>query len=426
MNLKIYLAVLFAPLLTACESPIIIPKENEGGTANSNFSGHEMPEEFRPNDATISLVEKRKLRWLKSREIQKRIIYIDPVDTHHSITTLNNDENAHLEQELNTGYMLSYLFFDKGSIKYDGVAAKGRFSNDITDSTFMWNYSSGKGITSYLVGHAICDGYIDSIYDPIDWPMMKNTVYGKQVLKDLLDMYAGDSHLVNDSFILHPETKGVSHRDMGFNQVAHYLRDTSPQHKREVFYNNVVQDVVANYLAYKIGDEYLDFLRELFQNHVRIENKMFIELRPKTYYGGEDNNLPGGSLQTRIAGDFYFTRKDFLRVGIAMMRDYQENTCVGQYLKTIQSEARRWTRYEPSSRKSYSHPSYYAHKYGGMMYFDYDGLRGRNIFGLEGRLGNGMMIDMDNSVIIAVHTAAKAVDLKFFMIDAMREGSLVE
>ena len=60
------------------------------------------------------------------------------------------------------------------------------------------------------------------------------------------------------------------------------------------------------------------------------------------------------------------------------------------------------------------------------MFFDYDGLRGRNIFGIEGALGNGMMVDMDNSVIIAVHTAAKTVDLKFFMIEAMREGSLAE
>ena len=120
--------MLFASILSACKSPIIIPKENVGETANSNFSGHQMPEEFRPNDATISLVEIRKLRWLRSREKQERIIYIDPANTHESIVTLNSNENAHLEQELNTGYMLSYLFFDNGSIKYDGVAKKGRFS----------------------------------------------------------------------------------------------------------------------------------------------------------------------------------------------------------------------------------------------------------------------------------------------------------
>ena len=423
MYVKVYGLVLSGLLLSGCMGPIKIPQDDKGGYANHSFSGHAMPEKARPNDATISLVEARKLAWKRQLEGRKKIVYIDPANNHETIPTTNIDTNKYLDQEFNDGYLLSFLYFDNGSIKHNRVPETGRLSSDITDDTFMWSYSSGKGITSYLVGHAICAGYISSIYDPIEWPMMERTVYGNQILKDLLDMHARDRHVVNDSFVL--AMGGTNHRDVSFDAVAYHLRGTSPKGKSEHFYNNVVQDVVANYLAYKIGDGYFDFVRNVFQNHVKIENQMFVHLRRKTRLP-QDFEYSGTSLQTKIAGDFYFTRKDFLRVGIAMMRDYQEDNCVGRYLKTIQSEARRNTRYNPADDRAQTEQRYWAKKYGGMLYFDFGGMRDRNVFGIEGRLGNGLMVDVDNSVVIAAHPAAKAVDIKFFMINAIRDGGLPE
>ena len=74
-----------------------------------------------------------------------------------------NISSSKVDKQLSEGYLLSYLFYDNGVIKYDGKAKKGRFRDDITDETLFYTHSTGKSITSYIVGHAICDGYISSL-----------------------------------------------------------------------------------------------------------------------------------------------------------------------------------------------------------------------------------------------------------------------
>ena len=71
------------------------------------------------------------------------------------------------------------------------------FDRDIDDKTLFFTHSTGKSIISYIVGHAICEGYISSVNEPINWPLMKNTLYDGQPLINLLNMNAGDKHTVN-------------------------------------------------------------------------------------------------------------------------------------------------------------------------------------------------------------------------------------
>ena len=43
--------------------------------------------------------------------------------------------------------------------------------------------SMGKSVTSYLLGHAICDGYIDEVDATMnDWPQVQNSIYYNQKL----------------------------------------------------------------------------------------------------------------------------------------------------------------------------------------------------------------------------------------------------
>ena len=47
-------------------------------------------------------------------------------------------------------------------------------------------------MVSYVVGHAICEGYIKSIDSKVnDWPLVENTLYHNQKLIDLLNFRAG-------------------------------------------------------------------------------------------------------------------------------------------------------------------------------------------------------------------------------------------
>ena len=46
--------------------------------------------------------------------------------------------------------------------------------------------SVSKTMVSYVFGHAICDGYIDSVNSRLnDWPLIEDTLYYDQKLIDL-------------------------------------------------------------------------------------------------------------------------------------------------------------------------------------------------------------------------------------------------
>ena len=96
------------------------------------------------------------------------------------------------------GTIFSYLYFDDGAVVYDALPPKDRFKAKLNNSSYFPSHSMGKSITSYLIGHAICQGYIKSIDAPIDdWPLMENTLYYGQPLINLLNMQAGDTHSNN-------------------------------------------------------------------------------------------------------------------------------------------------------------------------------------------------------------------------------------
>ena len=44
------------------------------------------------------------------------------------------------------------------------------------------------------------------------------------------------------------------------------------------------------------------------------------------------------------------TRLDFLRFAEAMMKDYQNETCVGNYLRESQQQAKKWFKYRPTKK----------------------------------------------------------------------------
>ena len=68
----------------------------------------------------------------------------------------------------------------------------------IDNTTKHRSMSVGKSIVSYVAGHAICAGYIDSVDSKIDdWPLLKNTLYDGQKLIDILNMAAGDQKYIS-------------------------------------------------------------------------------------------------------------------------------------------------------------------------------------------------------------------------------------
>ena len=380
----------------------------------------EFPEWDRPNDEAISNSLEGYHSRIQRLKSQKRLFIINPKGNAVDFKYEPNKKSLILEKELSEGYILSYLFYENGVIKYNGKAKDGRFNKNINDETIFFTHSTGKSITSYIVGHAICEGYISSIDEIIDWPMMSNTLYQGQRLRNLLNMSAGDMHTVNkkSSRVM---GSNKHYRDMGLDKIAALL-DGTKKRGTHIFYNNVLTDIIANYVVFKSGNKYDELMRSIFQDKVKIKYRISYEKHRRTPAILKFSKY-WGKPETQASYSYHMTRTDFLRVAVAMMKDYQNQTCVGKYLKQAQALAISWPKYRPyGQRKTNLHS--YAKTYGAQFYFDFFGMDGRNIFGTIGLNNQNMLIDMDNSRIIVTNSAASGWDQTIFMINPLRDGVL--
>ena len=389
--------------------------------ANSHGGAHELPESARPNDATISLFEVRKKNFIDRRRSQGRLYTVPPKGNAKKFTYEKNISSSKVDKQLSKGFLLSYLFYDNGVIKYDGMAKKGRFRDDITDKTLFYTHSTGKSITSYIVGHAICDGHISSIDEIIDWPLMENTLYYGQPLRNLLNMAAGDKHVINkrsNRFMGSSE----HHRDMGLDTIALLLQGTKAK-GNNVFYNNALADIIANYIVFKSGKDYDKLMKKVFQDKIKIGNEIAYEKHGQTRKHKKIAKY-NGSPQTLASYSYYMTRLDFLRFAEAVMRDYQNKTCVGNYLRESQQQAEKWFKYRPTKKNAQWYLHNYSKKYGSQFYFDFQGLKKRNIIGTEGYNGQNILIDLDNSRIVVTNSAATGWNVKTYMLNVIKKGKL--
>jgi len=393
----------------------------DDGKAVSYGGAHELPEHARPNDATISLFEERKNKFIKKRKKQKRLYTIKPKGNAIEFNYDKNLTSLTLEKELSEGFILSYLYYENGVVKYNGTALDGRFKKDITNKTLFYTHSTGKSITSYIVGHAICDGYISSIDEIIDWPLMENTLYQGQPLRNLLNMSAGDKHTVNESANRVMGNKD-HHRDMGLETIAKLLDGTKAKSKN-IFYNNVLTDIIANYIAFKAGDKYDDLMKKVFQDKIKIKHNVSYEKKGRAKWD-KNKSKYRGKPQTLASYSYFMTRLDFLRFAEAIMKDYQNKTCVGNYLRESQNQAKKWYKFRPYRNNSLFWLHNYAKKYGSQFYFDFYEMEKRNIIATEGFNGQNILIDLDNSRIVVTNSAATGWDVRKFMLNVIREGKL--
>ncbi len=409
-------------MLTSAQQMPMLPQTDPGGKAviyNQPFA--EIPELERPNDATISFYEERRFSLLKLRESQGRLYTIKPKGNAVEYVAQPNKPSETLNVEFSKGYILSYLYYEKGVIKYSGKASDGRFERNIDDETPFLTNSTGKSITSYIVGHAICDGYISSMDEVIDWPMMSKTLYQGQPLSNLLNMNAGDKHTV-DKVSTRVMGSTTHHREMGLDTIAASLEGVEKR-GNEVFYNNFLTDIIANYVVFKAGDNYDELIRKIFQDKVKIKYAVSYAKRATSLTNGKRSSYFGAP-QTLASYGYYMSRMDFLRVAEAMMKDYQDETCVGRYLKSAQKQAKAWPKYRPNDDNAKFWIHTHAKKYGAQFYFDFLGMSDRNIFTTEGFNGQNMMIDMDNSRIVVTNSAATAWDTRVFILNVIKNGEL--
>ncbi|MDC1079059.1 hypothetical protein OAS05_00365 [Candidatus Pelagibacter sp.] len=311
-------------------------------------------------------------------------------------SNLREDKNVlkEFKNNKNTG-IISYLLFENDEIVIDvsDIPKKVSSGHTILDG-LLPSHSMGKSLVSYVTGHAICEGYIDSVNVKLnDWPLIKDTLYEDAVLLDLLNMKGGDQKYIGER--LKPQKDNKLKKDnenvnvIGLERVMNkYLRGTEKS-KLVYNYSALTTNVIMNYVKHKAGADWEKLLHKVFNEHVKVKNSVQFQ-RSKKYFN-EDY------VSARYS--FYANRYDYLRIAKTMMDDWHNDTCAGKYLKTIYENRVQ----KKDNTKKATDVGLYTKSYGGQIHFDIFGIdKTRKILGLSGFAGQQILIDLDNKRIIVV------------------------
>ena len=386
-------------------------------TKVSKFSdGPHIPYESNPNLETL----KYHLYLYNSAVPTKGSSYIVKPSSEPYKFKSKLSEFKFLDKEMKKKGIVSYLFFDKDHIVVDKISPKKRLGNFLDNETFLRSNSVGKTMVSYVLGHAICEGYIDGVDTKInDWHVVKDTLYENHKLIDLLNMTSGDQKYVYDSHIL---KEGRVTRDEGYNVdnwtldfYTDFYKDKKSV-KKKYNYNVINTNLIFNYVKFKSKADFQKILDLTFQKKSKIKYKIFFPI--KNYVLAENNVDKADPM-------FYATRYDYLRIAKAMLDDYQNNTCVGKYLKEIYKRKipKNINHDGPKSEPRFNRTL----SYGGQFHLDYPGLKNKIVFGMGGFAGQAILIDMENSRIVVLNSihynnGAYKYNVKKLLIDPIKKG----
>jgi hypothetical protein len=302
--------------------------------------------------------------------------------------------------------LLSYLLYEDGKITIDEISPKNRFGILFDNNTQFTSMSVGKSIVSYVTGHAICKGHIDSVDTKLnDWPLLKNTLFFDQKLINLLNMAAGHQKYADKDLKTNKYNKNANANTVEFHLQKGVFKD-SKKVKSKYQYTNFITNILINYVWFKSEGQFQNLLDEIFIDKAKVKNDVwFLKMNDRTIKSNNRNNKILKEYKVRdedgpLRYSFRASRYDYLRIAKAMLDDWQNDTCVGKYLKNIHERRIPKNDKWKDDKSESLNPKSYA----GQFYADYSGMRGRNIMGMVGKGGQSIMIDFDKGRINVINT----------------------
>ena len=321
-------------------------------------------------------------------------------------------EEKYIDKQLEKTALISYLRFEEGKITVDKISPQDRFGKFIKEDTRLRGMSVGKTMTSYVAGHAICEGYIGSINSRLnDWPLIENTLYYDQELINLLNMQAGDEKYVWSSEFLIPRNFiGVDNHENDIKTFAAEFKN-SKKGKSEFNYSAFSTQLILNYVLFKTGEDFEKILEKTFKEKAKIKHSVF-------FY-----KVPGSSKDRGNANIMFFaSRYDYLRIAKAMLDDWQNDTCVGKYLKTI-FENRISKDNDKKSKRGDRRQWPFAKGYAGQFQTHYTGInKDRPVMGMHGYGGQHIVIDFEKSRIVVTNALHENYNYKKIVYDPIKKG----
>ena len=362
--------------INGCDKPQ--GEKNTPWKGYENGTSHEIPQDANPDYKILKKYLKKYIN--ETKEINNKITIKKSKNYKEFDFNLKQDENV-IESLSNTA-LLSYLMYVDGQIVIDEITPKDRFGKIFKNNTLYVSNSAGKSIMSYVYGHAVCRGHVNGIYQTMDWDVLENTLYENQPIINILNMASGTQ--------LHIDTKGggTFHNSKkwanrwSINDLAkEELKNTKPGINK-YHYANLNTNVFASYVMATMGKkEYKKMLNDIFQNKIGIEYNVVMKQPSKSKKS--DLSMTYG---------MHLTRYDYMRVAVAMLNDWNNNTCEGQYLKSLYDN--KIVKNDGINKKhAHSNATHYAGQF--HTYAD------KQIFIIDGFAGQTITIDFENNKIVS-------------------------
>ena len=302
--------------------------------------------------------------------------------------------------------LVSYILFENNKILVD-QNRKSKYTGPYP------SHSIGKSLVSVVTGYALCGGYINhTVFDRIDYPTVANTLYENQRLIDLLNMTAGDelyigeryggwdSRMMKDKQSINsiPIKTAMKRYFQGTKRFNGDVWNTSTGKTSNGLvynYSAMTTNIIMNYVIYKTGDDWEKLLYKVFVEDAKVKKNV--------YFGKSLDKHNSGNIKSGEYGrySFYADRYDYLRIAKLILDHWNNDSCVGKYLKTMY-ENRVDKKKDGYSMFEGNHRA--AQAYGGQFHFDPIGIEDRPILMMDGFAGQQVVIDFNNNKIINVHS----------------------
>jgi len=382
--------------------------DSNSSTGIDRYGGRfEMPEDAKPNYQTLYYFLDGYLnQWDKFYKRWPNDEYKYNIEKSKTPYSFKFDlrENKDVKNQIQNTALLSYLLYENGKIVVDEITPKDRFGELFNNQSKLHSQSAGKSITSYIVGNAICEGYISGINAKIDdWPAVRNTLYDNQKLIDLLNMNAGDYNYVTQNGIIN------SNRWYNSYPVEDFLQNEFQGSKKSSFskhnYHGFLTNLIGTYVLYKSGDDFQKLLNKVFQEKAQIEDSVFFLKQSNATVNDQT-----------FWNQFHANRYDYLRIARAILNDWQQDTCVGRYMKSVYDTAiLKNKRYSSGFRLGYTK------KYAGQFHTHFQGIN-RPIVMMDGFGGQIFVIDFEKDRIIAIQAIHDNFNFKKLVYDVLNNG----
>ena len=363
--------------INGCDGETLEIKKVELPTYN-NTSKNELPEWANPTDKVLKYYANK---YSKKHSTRKGYKFIVKADGEYKIFDKNTTTDKFVTEQLNTTALLSYIAFADGQIVVDQKTEK--YSKYFNDKTKWTSMSMGKSIISYMTGHAICRGHISGINETMNWDIFDNTYYENAKLINVLNMASGNPKNHNRDYKKWPNNstiQGIMKRE---------IKNTTPG-ENVYNYSNVDTNVVASYLLHKMGHkDFKKLLNYFFNEKVNVQHNVKLFKQENA-----------SSKTESLTYAFYITRYDYLRIAVAMLDDWNKNTCEGEYLKSLYENRIKKNQQYRDNLQSFTNTK----DYGGQFHMTLSGGKNKNrpVFQIDGWGGQTITIDFEQNKIIAI------------------------